>query len=62
MQRFANRMEAGLLLAHDVAELQLADPIVLALPRGGVPVAAEVARRLQAPLDLLMVRKISHDG
>ena len=58
MQRFANRMEAGLLLAHDVAELQLADPIVLALPRGGVPVAAEVARQLQAPLDLLMVRKI----
>jgi putative phosphoribosyl transferase len=55
---FANRTVAGRLLAKEVAALGLADPVVLALPRGGVPVAAEVADALQAPLDLLLVRKI----
>src|SRR5512138_391599 len=45
MELFPDRREAGLLLAHAVAGLKLAHPIVLALPRGGVPVAAEVARR-----------------
>lgn len=58
MRRFADRAEAGRLLAREVAALRLSDPVVLALPRGGVPVAAEVARVLRAPLDLLMVRKI----
>jgi len=58
MDAFVDRVEAGRLLAHRVAALKLADPVVLALPRGGVPVAAEVARALHAPLDLLMVRKI----
>jgi putative phosphoribosyl transferase len=57
-QYFRNRAEAGRLLAAELARLQLVDPVVLALPRGGVPVAAEVARVLHAPLDLLMVRKI----
>lgn len=57
--RFADRTEAGRLLARRLAAMALEPPIVvLALPRGGVPVAAEVARALHAPLDLLLVRKI----
>lgn len=59
---FANRIEAGKLLANEVAELAPEDPVVLALPRGGVPVAAEVAKRLKAPLDLILVRKIGAPG
>jgi putative phosphoribosyl transferase len=55
---FSNRSEAGRLLARRVQAMGLADPVVLALPRGGVPVAVEVARALGAPLDLLLVRKI----
>jgi len=55
---FADRTEAGRLLAQAVLALEPQDPVVLALPRGGVPVAAEVARVLKAPLDLLLVRKI----
>jgi len=58
MQPFADREEAGRALGAAVAQLGLADPVVLALPRGGVPIAAEVARALHAPLDLLLVRKI----
>jgi putative phosphoribosyl transferase len=55
---FANRREAGAALGAALRRLGLRDPVVLALPRGGVPVAAEVARALNAPLDLLLVRKI----
>jgi putative phosphoribosyl transferase len=55
---FADREEAGRALGAAVARLGLTDPVVLALPRGGVPVAVEVARALRAPLDLLLVRKI----
>ncbi|HET9643671.1 MAG TPA: phosphoribosyltransferase family protein [Burkholderiaceae bacterium] len=55
---FNDRREAGRELASRVAALGLESPVVLALPRGGVPVAAEVARALNAPLDLLLVRKI----
>jgi putative phosphoribosyl transferase len=55
---FADRREAGLALARVLAEKHLAHPVVLALPRGGVPVAAEIARRLEAPLDVVLVRKI----
>lgn len=55
---FAHRGHAGIELAHAVAELALADPVVLGLPRGGVPVAAQVARILHAPLDVLIVRKV----
>ncbi len=55
---FVDRTEAGRALGRRLASLQPADPVVLALPRGGVPVALEVARALNAPLDLLMVRKI----
>lgn len=58
MTPFKNREVAGKALAEAVAAKSLPDPVVLALPRGGVPVAAEVARVLNAPLDLVMVRKI----
>lgn len=55
---FADRSHAGRQLAHALARRKFRDPVVLALPRGGVPVAVEVALALDAPLDLLMVRKI----
>ena len=55
---FANRVDAGRKLAKRLLELQLKQPVVLALPRGGVPVAFEVARALAAPLGLVLVRKI----
>ena len=59
---FRDRVEAGRLLAEAVLRSVRKDPVVLALPRGGVPVAAEVARALDAPLDLLLVRKIGAPG
>jgi putative phosphoribosyl transferase len=55
---FRDRVSAGQLLGARLAALGLAEPVVLALPRGGVPVALEIARALGAPLDLLLVRKI----
>jgi putative phosphoribosyl transferase len=55
---FRDRRDAGLKLAAALSEFKESDCVVLALPRGGVPVAAEVARALSAPLDLLLVRKI----
>jgi putative phosphoribosyl transferase len=61
-QRFTNRREAGRLLGQALARLGLSDPVVLALPRGGVPVGFEVAKILGAPLDLLLVRKIGAPG
>lgn len=58
-QVFTDRIEAGRALAQRLVAMALPGPlVVLALPRGGVPVAAEVARALGAPLDLLLVRKI----
>jgi putative phosphoribosyl transferase len=56
---FANRKAAGRALARVLEGRHLIDPVVLALPRGGVPVAMEVARALGAPLDHVLVRKIS---
>jgi predicted phosphoribosyltransferase len=55
---FINRTDAGRQLAKALAAYKDQRPIVLALPRGGVPVAAEVASTLHAPLDLILVRKI----
>lgn len=55
---FSDRGEAGRLLAARLASMKLELPVVYALPRGGVPVALEISRALQAPLDLVMVRKI----
>jgi putative phosphoribosyl transferase len=56
--RFRDRREAGEVLATGLSALELADPIVLGLPRGGVVVAAEVAKALRAPLDVILVRKL----
>ena len=55
---FTDRRDAGRRLAEALLAYREEDPVVLALPRGGVPVAYEVARRLEAPLDLVFVRKI----
>ena len=62
-QRFRDRTEAGSLLGERLRRLGVPhDPVVLALPRGGVPVAAEVALALGAPLDVLVVRKLGAPG
>src|SRR5512137_671410 len=60
--RFADRTEAGRLLAARLLSRRPVDAVVYALPRGGVPVAAEVARALGAPLDLVLVRKLGAPG
>lgn len=59
---FPNRRDAGEQLARRLAKLKLERPIVYAVPRGGVPVAAPIAKALAAPLDLLLVRKIGVPG
>ena len=59
---FANRDEAGRELACHLIALRNQAPVVLALPRGGVPVAARIAEALNAPLDLILVRKIGVPG
>src|SRR5215207_7766041 len=61
--RFRNRREAGKLLAGKLTPYaDQPDVIVLALPRGGVPVAFEVAEALHAPLDVFLVRKLGVPG
>lgn len=55
---FKDRTEAGKKLAARIVDLNPDDPVVLALPRGGLPVAAEIAETLGAPLGLLLVRKV----
>ena len=59
---FADRLDAGHQLAEQLADLERRDTVVLGLPRGGVPVAAEVARALGAALDVLVVGKIGVPG
>jgi predicted phosphoribosyltransferase len=61
--RFRNRTQAGRILAERLASYAgRADVVVLALPRGGVPVAAEIARKLGAPLNVFIVRKLGLPG
>lgn len=59
---FKDRTEAGRRLADRLQEFRDENPIVLALPRGGVPVAYEVARALGAPLDIVIARKLGAPG
>lgn len=55
---FQDRADAGLQLAGELHRLKPQEPVVLALPRGGVPVGFEIAKSLEAPLDLVPVRKV----
>jgi predicted phosphoribosyltransferase len=59
---FADREDAGRRLALALARYRDEKPVILALPRGGVPVAGEIAAALEAPLDLVLVRKIGVPG
>lgn len=60
--RLRDRVDAGRRLADRLLQSSFADPVVLALPRGGVPVAAEVAAALRAPLDVVVARKVGAPG
>lgn len=63
MQKYQNRREAGKILANELkAYANQKDVMVLALPRGGVPVAYEIAKYLQVPLDVFIVRKLGVPG
>ena len=62
MPLFIDRRDAGRQLASRLQALNLAEPVVYALPRGGVPLAVEIARALKAPMDLVLVRKIGAPG
>jgi putative phosphoribosyl transferase len=59
---FADREDAGRQLAAKLVRFKDKDPVVLALPRGGVPIGLEVAAALNAPMDLVRVRKIGTPG
>jgi len=60
--RFRNRRDAGERLAERLLAADLDAPIILALPRGGVPVGFEIARALHAPLDVFVARKVGAPG
>lgn len=60
--KFTNRADAGRQLAERLAKFDAENPVVLALPRGGVPVGYEIAEALDAPLDVILVRKLGAPG
>jgi putative phosphoribosyl transferase len=60
MRLFRDRQEAGRRLAAELNQRTFQRPLVVGLPRGGVPVAAQIARTLHAPLEVLVVRKLGH--
>lgn len=62
MRPYRDRRDAGRHLAKALTLVDIRQPVVMALPRGGLPVAMEVASALQAPLDLLVVRKLGVPG
>ncbi|CAG8732321.1 13014_t:CDS:2, partial [Cetraspora pellucida] len=65
LEKLQNRVQAGKLLADEVAKKynnDNKDVIILALPRGGVPVAYQLSQRIKAPLDVFLVRKIGVEG
>lgn len=62
MEHFQNRSQAGKILAERLMRFKDRHPLILALPRGGVPLAYEIAKKLHAPMDLLMVKKIGAPG
>lgn len=63
MNRYINRKHAGEILANELKNYaNRPDTIVLALPRGGVPIAYEIAKKISAPLDLMIVRKLGMPG
>jgi putative phosphoribosyl transferase len=62
VKRFRDRAEAGQQLARRLLEYAASDVMVLALPRGGVPVAFEIAKALHAPLEVFLVRKLGVPG
>lgn len=59
---FADRFEAGRKLAEILVAKKLGNPVVYALPRGGIPIGVEIAEALHAPLDLVLVRKVGAPG
>ena len=59
---YTDRRDAGRRLAHHLDHLRARDPLILGLPRGGVPVAFEVAQTLRAPMDVIVVRKLGTPG
>lgn len=62
MKHYKDREKAGEILADKIERVGIENPIILALPRGGVPVAKEIAQRLHSRFDLLMVKKIGAPG
>lgn len=58
MRKFADRQSAGKMLADELGKYRLENPLILALLRGGVPVANEISKALSIPLDIWIVRKI----
>ena len=59
---FRDRAEAAFVLAHQLKPLKITNGIIMAIPRGGVPIGSIIAQQLDLPLDLAMSKKIGHPG